>query len=167
MRERPSSRYGLTALCVGMGMGAALLWASYHWRGAWWSSLSAALGFVAVVAGRRYGVLGVASGVVVGAIVGQLINYFLNLPRTQGRLFDRVPFLKSAIVRPVLCFLPLGFLGLMAGSDVSERLSLGASTLLFALSFALVWKFAIDRREKETVRVLINRGRLLLGRFAA
>jgi acetyl-CoA acyltransferase len=26
MRKRPSSRYGLTALCVGMGMGAALLW---------------------------------------------------------------------------------------------------------------------------------------------
>jgi acetyl-CoA acyltransferase len=24
--ERPSARYGLTALCVGMGMGAALLW---------------------------------------------------------------------------------------------------------------------------------------------
>jgi acetyl-CoA acyltransferase len=26
MSERPSARYGLTALCVGMGMGAALLW---------------------------------------------------------------------------------------------------------------------------------------------
>jgi acetyl-CoA acyltransferase len=26
MRERQSARYGLTALCVGMGMGAALLW---------------------------------------------------------------------------------------------------------------------------------------------
>jgi acetyl-CoA acyltransferase len=26
MRERSSARYGLTALCVGMGMGAALLW---------------------------------------------------------------------------------------------------------------------------------------------
>jgi acetyl-CoA acyltransferase len=26
MRERPSAQYGLTALCVGMGMGAALLW---------------------------------------------------------------------------------------------------------------------------------------------
>ena len=25
-RERPDVRYGLTALCVGMGMGAALLW---------------------------------------------------------------------------------------------------------------------------------------------
>jgi acetyl-CoA acetyltransferase family protein len=26
MRERPSAHYGLTALCVGMGMGAALVW---------------------------------------------------------------------------------------------------------------------------------------------
>jgi acetyl-CoA acyltransferase len=26
LRERPSARYGLTALCVGMGMGAALIW---------------------------------------------------------------------------------------------------------------------------------------------
>jgi acetyl-CoA acyltransferase len=26
MHERPNARYGLTALCVGMGMGAALLW---------------------------------------------------------------------------------------------------------------------------------------------
>jgi acetyl-CoA acyltransferase len=25
-RERPETRYGLTALCVGMGMGAALVW---------------------------------------------------------------------------------------------------------------------------------------------
>jgi acetyl-CoA acyltransferase len=25
-RERPAARYGLTALCVGMGMGAALVW---------------------------------------------------------------------------------------------------------------------------------------------
>jgi hypothetical protein len=41
-------------------LGAALLWASYHWRGAWWSTLSGALGFMAVVVGlvlwmhRRY-----------------------------------------------------------------------------------------------------------------
>jgi len=26
MKERPDVRYGLTALCVGMGMGAALIW---------------------------------------------------------------------------------------------------------------------------------------------
>ena len=26
MKERPNVQYGLTALCVGMGMGAALLW---------------------------------------------------------------------------------------------------------------------------------------------
>jgi acetyl-CoA acyltransferase len=25
-RDRPDSRYGLTALCIGLGMGAAILW---------------------------------------------------------------------------------------------------------------------------------------------
>ena len=25
-RERPSTKYGLTALCIGMGMGAAVIW---------------------------------------------------------------------------------------------------------------------------------------------
>jgi acetyl-CoA acyltransferase len=29
-RERPETRYGLTALCIGMGMGAALLWENAH-----------------------------------------------------------------------------------------------------------------------------------------
>jgi acetyl-CoA acyltransferase len=32
-RERPDVRYGLTALCIGMGMGAAVLWESLHHRG--------------------------------------------------------------------------------------------------------------------------------------
>jgi acetyl-CoA acyltransferase len=32
-RERPDVRYGLTALCIGMGMGAAVLWESLHYRG--------------------------------------------------------------------------------------------------------------------------------------
>ena len=27
-RERPKARYGLTALCIGMGMGAAVVWES-------------------------------------------------------------------------------------------------------------------------------------------
>jgi acetyl-CoA acyltransferase len=31
-RERPDVRYGLTALCIGMGMGAAVVWESSHSR---------------------------------------------------------------------------------------------------------------------------------------
>jgi acetyl-CoA acyltransferase len=31
-RERPETRYGLTALCVGMGMGAAIVWENLHAR---------------------------------------------------------------------------------------------------------------------------------------
>ena len=30
-------------------LGAALLWASYRWRAEWWSTSSAALGFIGVV----------------------------------------------------------------------------------------------------------------------
>jgi acetyl-CoA acyltransferase len=33
LRERPDVRYGLTALCIGMGMGAAIVWESLHHRG--------------------------------------------------------------------------------------------------------------------------------------
>jgi acetyl-CoA acyltransferase len=33
LRERPDVRYGLTALCIGMGMGGAVLWESLHHRG--------------------------------------------------------------------------------------------------------------------------------------
>ena len=32
-RERPGVRFGLTALCIGMGMGAAVLWENLHHRG--------------------------------------------------------------------------------------------------------------------------------------
>jgi acetyl-CoA acyltransferase len=31
-RERPEARFGLTALCIGMGMGAAVLWENVHRR---------------------------------------------------------------------------------------------------------------------------------------
>ncbi len=30
--ERPSVRYGLTAMCVGIGMGATVIWENPHWR---------------------------------------------------------------------------------------------------------------------------------------
>lgn len=120
---------------------------------------------VAVVAGRMYGVMGVASGVVVGAIAGQLMNYFLNLPRTQEKSFARLTFIKSSVLRPILCFTPLGVLGLMAKANLSDRMLIGAKALLLVVSLLMVWRFAIDCREKETIRALINRGRFLLGRI--
>jgi acetyl-CoA acyltransferase len=32
--ERPDVRYGLTAMCVGLGMGAAVIWENPNWEGA-------------------------------------------------------------------------------------------------------------------------------------
>ena len=36
---------------VYVALGAALLWASYHWRNDWWSTLGAVLGFAVTVLG--------------------------------------------------------------------------------------------------------------------
>ena len=32
--EHPEVRYGLTAMCVGIGMGGAVIWENPHWTGA-------------------------------------------------------------------------------------------------------------------------------------
>jgi acetyl-CoA acyltransferase len=32
--DRPDVRYGLTAMCIGIGMGGAVLWENPHWEGA-------------------------------------------------------------------------------------------------------------------------------------
>jgi acetyl-CoA acyltransferase len=31
--ERPDVRYGLTAMCVGIGMGGSVIWENPHWTG--------------------------------------------------------------------------------------------------------------------------------------
>jgi acetyl-CoA acyltransferase len=31
--ERPDVRYGLTAMCVGLGMGATVIWENPNWEG--------------------------------------------------------------------------------------------------------------------------------------
>lgn len=33
LAERPDVRYGLTAMCVGIGMGASVIWENPHWKG--------------------------------------------------------------------------------------------------------------------------------------
>ena len=32
--ERPDVRYGLTAMCVGLGMGGTVIWENPNWEGA-------------------------------------------------------------------------------------------------------------------------------------
>jgi acetyl-CoA acyltransferase len=32
--ERPEVRYGLTTMCIGIGMGGTVIWENPHWNGA-------------------------------------------------------------------------------------------------------------------------------------
>jgi acetyl-CoA acyltransferase len=31
--ERPEARYGLTTMCIGIGMGGTVIWENPHWQG--------------------------------------------------------------------------------------------------------------------------------------
>ena len=32
-RDHPETRYGLTTMCVGLGMGGTVIWENPHWTG--------------------------------------------------------------------------------------------------------------------------------------
>jgi O-antigen/teichoic acid export membrane protein len=117
---------------------------------------------VAVIAGRMFGARGVAMAVIVGAIVGQLLNYFYNLPRTHGRSFDRWALVRNAILRPILCFLPLAPLLLIGGLALTESASVAIRFILLLVSLLLVWNIAIEPDERMVVWTLLSRGRSLL-----
>jgi acetyl-CoA acyltransferase len=33
LAQRPQVRYGLTAMCIGIGMGGSVIWENPHWEG--------------------------------------------------------------------------------------------------------------------------------------
>jgi O-antigen/teichoic acid export membrane protein len=112
---------------------------------------------VALIAGAKFGATGVAIGAVVGAVTAQLLNYFYNLPRTQGRSFERGKLLLRVVVVPLACFLPAA-LGLGAGSlGWPLSLSLALRSLLLLASVILAWTYALDAREREFASKLLRR----------
>jgi O-antigen/teichoic acid export membrane protein len=114
---------------------------------------------VAVIAGRAFGAQGVATAVIVGAVVAQLLNYFYNLPRTHGSTFDRWALLSKAILRPMLCFLPLTAWPPLAWLHLPEPVSIAIRFTLLLASWVLVWNVAIERDERGIVWTLLSRGR--------
>ena len=114
---------------------------------------------VAIVAGMKYGAMGVACGVVTGAVVGQLFNYVYNLPRTHGPEFDRGELVYRSVFLPILCFLPSS-LAVLLGSGMSLAKSIMIRCALILISLVLAWAFVIDTREKEsTLSFLVRYGR--------
>lgn len=112
---------------------------------------------VAVGLGLRYGASGVACGVVVGAVTAQVINYNYNLPRTHGDVIDRRRLLRSALINPTLCFVPVALTVLIPPQVLSVEIMAILRIASIAIGMALVWMLALRKTEREWVVALSRR----------
>jgi O-antigen/teichoic acid export membrane protein len=112
---------------------------------------------VSIVAGLRFGAVGVAYGVVVGAFVGQLMNYFINFPQTAELVGDRRELLWKGVAKPLLCVLPvlLAMLAQPFNSHPAGRVAMSLAALAF--SGFLVWRLTLESDEKEMIKSLASK----------
>ena len=104
---------------------------------------------VAILAGLRFGAVGVAGGVLAGALVSQLIIVGVTMPRTLDLVGSRNRLLMDGIARPFACAIP-GLLMLMAGSVSMAPGIRTALALAALLACALIaWNFALEDDERS------------------
>jgi O-antigen/teichoic acid export membrane protein len=118
---------------------------------------------VAVVAGRQFGAIGVASAVVCGSGVMLLLNLLFNLPRTHGEGVNRAALVLRSVLIPAACFLPMGLAALAGPMHLEAAPAFYFKATLLIASIATAWKFAIEDAEKtaafEYVRNALKRTR--------
>lgn len=114
---------------------------------------------VAILLGIRYGAAGVACGVVAGAVAAQLINYYYNLPRTHGGVVNRGHILRTALIVPISCFIPVALPGMIPTGLFRESTMAMIKIISIFCAFALAWKCALKKGEREW---LIAAGRQLI-----
>jgi O-antigen/teichoic acid export membrane protein len=107
---------------------------------------------VAISAGQRFGVVGVACGVVGGAFIGQVMIIYVNAPRTAEVIGDLGTLLKRGVALPVACALP----ALLAAASAIDRLPalihwLVVITALIT-SAVLAWKVSLAPDERAMIR---------------
>jgi O-antigen/teichoic acid export membrane protein len=102
-----------------------------------------------VIGAYLFGALGVALGTMIGALVGVTLNLTYNMRRTTAIRMTVRAYLYDAIMRPVLCFLPLSMvLGcrLFPAFGTEEQIAVAATGTFGAL--LLVWHCGIDTKDR-------------------
>jgi O-antigen/teichoic acid export membrane protein len=112
---------------------------------------------VAILAGRRFGAIGVAYAVVIGSVVMLLLNFTFNLPRTHGREFSRRTLLVRSILLPMACFLPMALAGLTGPLHLGTQTTFYIKVALLLASIAALWKLAVESAEKAAALAAAGR----------
>jgi O-antigen/teichoic acid export membrane protein len=110
---------------------------------------------VSIIAGMKYGVIGVACGTFVGGVVGQLANYFFNLPRTRHIEVDRQELLQKAIIPPLASFLPILTSWVICANwgDATYLFRLGGIALFAIFS----WSFVVDHVDRTHLAQIFSK----------
>jgi O-antigen/teichoic acid export membrane protein len=114
---------------------------------------------VAVLAGRQFGAIGVASAVVCGSSVMLLLNYLITLPKSHGNEFNRQELLLRSILLPVACFAPMGLMAAVLPLHLGAGTTFYLKAAFLVLSVGMVWKFAISKEEKAAAFEYVHRDR--------
>ncbi|WP_263419063.1 MATE family efflux transporter [Terriglobus albidus] len=114
-----------------------------------------------VLLARSFGAIGVAAGTMVGSLVGLGGNLFYNMRRTTEIQMSISEYFFSSLLRPSLCFLPIGLAAavwrFLPMDLIAVRFICGV--LATAISLGMLWRFALQPEER-TKLVATIRGRL-------
>ena len=113
---------------------------------------------------RSFGAVGVAAGTLIGAMVGLVGNLLYNMPRTTEIQISISEYCFSSLVRPTLCFLPVGLAAglwrFLPAEPITVRIASGA--FASAASAAMLWRLTLLPEERIKLRAIL-RGRLRPG----
>ncbi|NUQ28985.1 MAG: hypothetical protein HOQ35_10790, partial [Acidobacteriaceae bacterium] len=114
-----------------------------------------------VLLARSFGAIGVAAGTMIGSLVGLGGNLFYNMRRTTEIQMSISEYFFSALLRPSLCFLPIGLAAavwrFLPANLIAVRFACGA--IATAISLGMLWRFALQPEERTKLMATI-RGRL-------
>ncbi len=108
---------------------------------------------VSIIAGYRYGAVGVAFGTLVGAVVGILANLIYNMPRTSAIRIVRKQFLNESLLRPILSFAPIWAVVLPVGfsSNLPTAALLELAIPMAFATLALLWRYGLIGSERASI----------------
>jgi O-antigen/teichoic acid export membrane protein len=115
--------------------------------------------FFSILATSKIGAIGAAIGTLIGSFISILFHFTYNMPRTKGIQICRHKLIVDGLFRPIICSVPCIFMyaliEILSIRDIA--LTVASSVVSILVSVVLVWKWALNSKEQETLLVKLYR----------
>lgn len=116
---------------------------------------------LSILAGYRWGAVGVAVGTLCGAIVGLGGHFFYNMPRTTSVRFSTRAYALESLLRPTLCVLPLALSWLIANRETQIPVRGLITCAAGALTLCCFWRWGLIDADRQRLRSISRHPGLL------